>query len=632
MRIGPSRYLLFGSAVAVPGIVLAGLSWRSVRLEGEEKRTALRAQAEGITRVVRREIRALAEREAERFWGAAGGTVPEALARARELGIPARAGEGAGRGEPGPEPAVLVQRDDPALVPEFRRAESLEFGGDPSSAAVLYRDLGMRVEAPSTRAMLLHAQARSSATAGDAEGAAVAYETLAESSPYGVGESGVPYGILGLARRFELKPDPAALDRFLDALAGSEAPGHVRVVLLRHLHGLSSPADLRRRIEGGLDSAEDLAGLERFVSWVGGADERLAVCGASVRLHSRRSLEGGRVAVSVALSDFPGGITRGVVEEARGGGLEVSIGATLPPPAGGRERLVEAADDALEGFVLAVDLVDPSRARPSRARAATGAGLVGTLILSLLLGVGLLVRGASQEARLARLRGEFVSGVSHELKTPLTSIRMFAEMLEDGRVSGEGKRREYQGLIRQESLRLSRLVDNVLDFSRIDAGRRTYLLERCDLNGVVERAVATLRAYAGGEGPSVDLRLPEAEADATARGDADALMGAVLNLLDNAVKYGGGTPVEVRLDPGAVMHRILVRDSGPGIPEGERDHVFDPYMRGRAAARGAAGGAGLGLAIVRHTMEGHGGHVTLRTAPGDGCEFTLEVPAWPGSS
>ena len=224
-----------------------------------------------------------------------------------------------------------------------------------------------------------------------------------------------------------------------------------------------------------------------------------------------------------------------------------------------------------------------------------------------------------------RMKSSFVSGVSHQLRTPLTSIRMFAEMLHDGRIQDVEKAREYLEIIDGEAARLARLIDNVLNFSRIERGVKEYRREAVDPISVVRSAAAALRYQFLSEHAVIALH--EADELPIIRGDADALQEALMNLLDNALKYSL-PPKTVTLTVSADEDRVTfsVRDRGVGIEQEKIRMIFDPFFRARDPNVARAGGAGLGLALVSDIVHAHGGSVDVESVPGEGSIFTLHFP------
>jgi signal transduction histidine kinase len=246
----------------------------------------------------------------------------------------------------------------------------------------------------------------------------------------------------------------------------------------------------------------------------------------------------------------------------------------------------------------------------------------GTLLLWALGALGRLYRTAREDVALAEMKANFVSAISHELKTPLAMIKMYSEMLSLGMV-GEGKKAEdYHGIIIHESDRLTRLIDNVLDFSKIQKGTKTYLFEPVDLAEAVAGAMRTMDPVF--EREQVDVSTA-ATPGLGVMADRDALQQALLNLLSNAVKYGG-KKVDVRVERRGKTVEIAVSDAGPGIPRAEQAKIFRPFYRmGREEER-TAQGTGLGLALVAEIMRAHGGSATVSSRPGTGATFKLVFP------
>jgi two-component system phosphate regulon sensor histidine kinase PhoR len=249
--------------------------------------------------------------------------------------------------------------------------------------------------------------------------------------------------------------------------------------------------------------------------------------------------------------------------------------------------------------------------------------LVMTLVGCLVTGGVLSLVFLRREAKLSHLQLDFVSKVSHELRTPLTSIRMFAEMLRNER---DPKQIEVcLEVLEKETVRLSDRIERLLDWGRMEAGRRVYVMQRDDVPGIVDDALAAFgAAQLGRPVPvqvSVDEGLPEVLAD---RG---ALVDSLVNLLSNAVKYGGDDPqIRLTAQGDAREVRISVHDSGPGIPRREHKRIFQKFYRADDRLARVVEGSGLGLAIVRHVAVGHGGRVEVDSAVGEGSTFTVVLP------
>jgi two-component system phosphate regulon sensor histidine kinase PhoR len=238
-----------------------------------------------------------------------------------------------------------------------------------------------------------------------------------------------------------------------------------------------------------------------------------------------------------------------------------------------------------------------------------------------------LVVTARRERRLSEMKSDFISNVSHELKTPLSIISMFGELLAMGRVSSPEKAAEYAEIIRRESVRLSRLIDNVLDLAKIERGVEFYeFTENEDIGDVVTRAIEISRPRL--ERADMELDLVVEPDLPLVRLDANAMALAVLNLIDNAIKYAvDGKRIEVVVRAKADGVELEVKDHGPGIPPSEQDHVFERFYRVRRGQKKPIRGSGIGLSLVKHIAEAHGGAVTVSCGQGFGSSFRLWIPA-----
>jgi signal transduction histidine kinase len=250
---------------------------------------------------------------------------------------------------------------------------------------------------------------------------------------------------------------------------------------------------------------------------------------------------------------------------------------------------------------------------------------LGILLVVIVAGSVTTYRLMRRESEVARLKADFVANVSHDLKTPLSVIRMFGETLEMGRVPDQATREEYYRVITRESERLSRLIDNVLDFSRIEGGRRTYERAPAPVEPLVRESLEPF-AYPlaqGGFKVDVDVAadLPDVMMDAAAVGQA------LSNLVDNAIKYSRERKT-LRVNAALVGDTLAlsVADEGIGIAAAEHARVFEKFYRvGRSDTQGRRG-SGVGLALVRHVADAHGGRVTVESTPGVGSRFTLVLP------
>ena len=267
------------------------------------------------------------------------------------------------------------------------------------------------------------------------------------------------------------------------------------------------------------------------------------------------------------------------------------------------------------------------QAIPEIVSASTRPQLALMIVLALAMGLGVfLVAGAAaREVRLAELKSNFVASVSHDLKTPLALIQLFAETLELGRVRTPDRAQEYYGIINGEAKKLTRLIENILDFSRMEAGLRPYRMEPADLSESVNKVLARMETqFSQGNfsvTAKVDPDLPRVLAD------HDAAEQAIENLLANAMKYSADAKqieIEAKRADGHIV--ISITDHGIGIARREQGRIFRKFYRVQQELGGGPQGTGLGLAIVDHTMRGHGGFVRVESEPERGSTFSLHFP------
>ncbi|MBC8002801.1 MAG: HAMP domain-containing histidine kinase [Opitutaceae bacterium] len=285
--------------------------------------------------------------------------------------------------------------------------------------------------------------------------------------------------------------------------------------------------------------------------------------------------------------------------------------------------------EALPHWEVAVYLLDPGKlSRAAQSTRQTVGSLVVLLLLAISVGGWLLVSGVRIQLALARKKTDFVSNVSHELKTPLTSIRMFSELLAEGRVTDPDKQRSYLNIISAEAGRLTRLINNVLDFSRLERGEKKYQFQPMDLAAVVRETIETHRPHLEAGQFQIESVLPAEPV--TINGDRDALAQILVNLLSNAEKYSGaGREIRVEMDSRTepVCHvEVRVLDRGTGVPAGSEQKIFDQFYRAHDSLSSGIQGSGLGLTLARQIARAHGGDVVYERREGGGSCFTLRLP------
>jgi len=243
----------------------------------------------------------------------------------------------------------------------------------------------------------------------------------------------------------------------------------------------------------------------------------------------------------------------------------------------------------------------------------------------MLIGIILMVRTVIHESEISRLKSEFVSSVSHELKTPLSLIRMFGETLDSGIVTDEKDRRKFYGIIRKESERLTHLIDNVLDFSRIDAGVKEYNFREADLVEVVSNSLEAYKFQTSDSGFKIESELPDESI--ILKIDKEAIPQVLLNLLNNAVKYSEEEKyIKVKVSKDSTSALISVTDHGVGISKEEQRKIFDKFYRVSTDKTKETPGTGLGLTLSRHIVDAHHGTIEVESEVGRGSTFTVRIP------
>lgn len=249
----------------------------------------------------------------------------------------------------------------------------------------------------------------------------------------------------------------------------------------------------------------------------------------------------------------------------------------------------------------------------------------GGALVVLLGAIFLAIHAVARQMRLSQMKSDFVSNVSHELRTPLSSIRVFGEYMRLGRVTRPEKIREYGEYIEAESRRLTQLINNILDFSRIESAEKKYRFVESDIVELTRQAVDSF-AVPMREGTSRITFAAKTPCPPMLRVDPDAFGQVMVNLLDNALKYSKAGQVEVTVGTEDGEVRISVRDHGIGIPQSEQKRIFEKFYRCGNGLVHDIKGSGLGLSIVEHVVAAHGGRVEVSSAPGEGSTFSVVLP------
>jgi signal transduction histidine kinase len=313
------------------------------------------------------------------------------------------------------------------------------------------------------------------------------------------------------------------------------------------------------------------------------------------------------------------------VTEYQPSGAKRILYETAPTPSNKFDVKRELTSRSFKGIKLQIRSRERSIDEEIRFWTITKMAMIGLIDLMLGAGLFLVYQNVRREMHLSRLKSDFVANVSHELKTPLALIRLFAETLELGRVSSGDKARQYYRVINKESQRLTQLINNILDFSRIEAGRKEYHFKKTDVGRIVHDVVEAYRFQIEQHGFSLDVQiaedLPEIELD------KEAVSQALINLVNNAIKYSSEEKqirIEARRDGPRVL--IQVKDKGIGIAKAEQRKIFEKFYRAQDTLVHETKGSGLGLSLVKHIMDAHGGSVEVESAPGRGSTFSLALP------
>jgi signal transduction histidine kinase len=603
--------VVLSAATLVPIAALAWLGVRTLRqerdIERQRHRERLEVAADRLALDLDRRLQAV-ERD---------------LSTGR--GIQLTAAGIAGDGTP-----ILFQPISPESSPissvDLSRAEVAEFQRhDLTAAAAMYRQLAAAAH-PNVRAAALAALARVLRQTADRAGALEAYSRLAQLGTARVADQ--PAGLVGRQGRckvFEESSELASLAREASQLAQvlyaggwsiDRATFQFYVDLLQHWGVERPPRELTSKTEAAIQLWRlwrngDLPPAGRrllrsdsgaVLSMWGGGDRRVLWLATSVELEDMLRSVRQTAGVEVSVYDTDGQIIAG---RAAPGALSLNPADTRLP------------------FILSVS-APAGFGGADRRQAILVSGLV--LAFALMLAAAyVLYRTTMRELAVARQQSDFVSAVSHEFRTPLTSMRHLTELLTSGAVAGDERKAQYYELLSHETERLHRLVESLLSFGRMKAGAYAWQLEAIDPRDLLDGIVAEFRREPMARDREilceVDAHLPPLEID------REALSRAIWNLLENAAKYSPpGTPIRLFAQRQEATVRVSVGDEGVGIPPVEHHAIFQKFVRGADAKRAGVGGVGIGLALVRQIVEAHGGTVQIESEPGRGSTFTLVIP------
>ena len=291
----------------------------------------------------------------------------------------------------------------------------------------------------------------------------------------------------------------------------------------------------------------------------------------------------------------------------------------------GEPEVLYKLDDPFRGLALGIKFQGTTAEAISRRWVWQSFLILGVLSVLMIGGLVFTYRSINKQVELARLKSDFVSNVSHELRTPLALIRLYAETLELGRITTQEKKHEYYGIIRKESERLSALINNILDFSRIEAGRKEYDFRETDIAELVRNTLDSYRYQIEQQGfaleEQIDTGIP------AVRVDREAIARALVNLVNNALKYSDNEKfLGVKLYREQSVLKLEVSDRGIGIERQEHARIFEKFYRTCDPLVHNTKGSGLGLSLVQHITQAHGGEVEVESTPGRGSKFTLLLP------
>lgn len=516
----------------------------------------------------------------------------------------------------------IVPADTPIPEQLFSTAEAAEFqSNDFPRAAKAYRNIA-RTQNPAVRAGALLRLARALRKAEDLNGALAAYNELSQIERIRI--AGVPADLIAFHAVTEIQATAAAARKFHAELERgrwqlTSAQFQFYWAEAARWGGLTQPPSQRVAVS-------DFAAL-LWRNWISSRPSKLQ---RTVRIKNESLLAIGHTNpdsnASVLILN-PLTLAQAACASQDIVCTLVDIDGTVVsgPPLTSRAVVRTAAETQLPYGVYVRDH-QPSSPSSSAGRQHFLWAVLAAMVLFLLSGSYIIGRAIRREAEFTRLQSDFVSAVSHEFRSPLTSMRHLSELLALGRVPAGALQQRYYETLVSEAGRLQRLVETLLNFGRMDAGAMQYTCDVLEVGDIIRSVSAEFNDHAVAVGRRVELS--PAAVECAVKADAEALSVVVRNLIDNALKYSPGQPaiwVDWFRAHGSVS--IRVRDAGMGIPKSEHAAVFRKFVRGAGAKSANVRGTGLGLAMVRHIVQAHGGEVQVQSEPGQGSTFSVVLPA-----
>jgi signal transduction histidine kinase len=639
-RFTPSRrFLLFFAAIGVPCVVLVALSLRMLAQDRELAEKRMLDDRRRLTDDIAREvlsrldaIRLAAVNRDTAALAAPGDAVALAVRVSGEhLMLPWEH-----TGETDASAADDTQLSFGTLVSAGEHDELVtrEF----SRALSSYRRALAAARSPSQHALALLLIARALDKAGRVTDATAGYRDVLHVDASVVDEDGIPFGLYAARRLLDLQPTPSMDHRaILDLLrrTATRAPDLAPPAVYM-LRDVSRDLASRRSTNRELAEAQQIA--SRSTSLIKDVEQMLALQNGFPTLFPNVSVTSASASSWLPFGDGDHLWLVNMTAQ-KDAPFVVAVRANAIIGSLSSIRRVRAANAAApiiatgsRGEPLGPSVPGLTAIFPPLDPATLGGPQRSFYLVALLLVLGMAVFGSylfwrdvRREVRAAALRSQFVASVSHELKTPLTAIRMFAETLLLRRSPDANMREEYLETIVNESERLSRLLNNVLDFSKIEQGTKQYRLAPQSLDTIARSAVAAMQYPLAQQGFALCVDIEDNVPLVSA--DPDAIQQAVLNLLSNAMKYSGeGRRIDLRVKREGAWAVLSVSDRGLGIPAGEQHRIFEKFYRVGGPERDSIPGTGLGLTLVQHIANAHGGAVTVQSAPGDGSTFSLSLP------